>query len=159
MFKLDYILEKTSKEDNDMDLIKWNPFKDLKIMTKDFDSMFDGFEEFFAPTSSIKFDMDIYEDNEKNMFYIKCHMPGISKENIDITINGDALTISAHQSSENESKMKYYRKEICKTSYQRSIRIPFDIEKDKVEAQYKDGELLISIPRSEIKSPNKIEVK
>jgi len=143
-----------------MDLIKWNPFKDLKFLNKEFDNFFSDFEEFFAPTSSVKFDMDVYEDKEKNMLFIKCHLPGIPKEKIDITVNGDVLTISATQNNyESDSTVKYYRKEICKTSYQRSIKIPFDIELDKIEARHKDGELLISIPKSEVKSSNRIQIK
>jgi HSP20 family protein len=142
-----------------MDLIKWNPFKDLSNMTKDFDNFFDGFEEFFAPTSTLKFDMDVWEDNEKNMFFVKCQLPGIKKEDIDVSLNGDVLTITAKQEDKKEAKVKYFRKEITSTSYQRSIRIPFDINKNEVIAEYKDGFLTISIPKSNVKSPNKIEVK
>lgn len=144
-----------------MNPIKWPPFPDFKSMTKDLDNMFDEFDSLFSDKSALKFDMDVWEDVEKKMFYVKCQLPGMKRTDIDINVRQDILTITASNKTQKEEKekIKFYRKEIDETSHQRSIRLPFDIEKEKVEAVYENGFLTISIPRSDIKTSSKIEVK
>jgi HSP20 family protein len=92
--------------------------------------------------------VNIRED-EKN-YILDLAIPGIDKKDLKIDMNEDVLTISSETSNETEqSKDGYKRKEFSYSSFCRSFYIPENVNKDKIEASYKDGIINVTLPKQE----------
>jgi HSP20 family protein len=98
--------------------------------------------------------VNIKEDDK--FFTLELAVPGIDKKDLKIDINEDVLTISSEAKNESEeNKDGYKRKEFSYTSFCRSFYIPENVNKDKIEANYKDGILAVELPKEE-EEKNKI---
>ncbi|TGJ98452.1 Hsp20/alpha crystallin family protein [Leptospira langatensis] len=99
----------------------------------------------------------------KEGFEMDFAVPGLDKKDIDVDIEGDLLTISAHKKSETSEKDKdYSKREYNYSSFSRSFTLPDSVQKDKISASYENGVLKLSLPKTETeqkKSPIKIGVK
>jgi HSP20 family protein len=107
----------------------------------------------FSPT------VDIFEDG--NDVVIKAEMPGLSKDEIDVNITDDVITISGEKKTEEKIEKKdYFRLERYHGSFSRSLTLPAEIQTDKAKAAFKDGVLEVRIPKSEaaIKKVKKIKI-
>ena len=112
-------------------------------------SIFD--DDFFPVLSNRTSSMpavNIRED-EKN-YVLDLAVPGIDKKDLKIDINEDVLTISSETKNETEeSKDGYKRKEFSYSSFCRSFYIPENVNREKIEANYKDGILTVALPKQE----------
>ena len=91
---------------------------------------------------------------------ITAEMPGVLPENIDIDVTGDALSISGVRKPDEVAKeARYHRRERSYGSFSRTIQLPFMVDTNQVEASFKNGVLLLSLPRAEADKPKKITVK
>lgn len=98
-------------------------------------------EEFYAP-------MDIYEDGESVV--VKAELPGIRKEDIDIQLTPDSITISGQKRSEQRvEQQNFYRLERSYGSFSRSCQLPVETLTDRARAVFRDGVLEVRIPKSE----------
>ena len=116
------------------------------------------FEDDFFPVFSSRTDsmpaVNIREDEKK--FMLDLAVPGIDKKDLKIDVEEDILTISSETKNESEEKTDgYRRKEFSYSSFCRSFQIPENVNKDKIEASYKDGILTVSLPKAE-EEKNKI---
>ena len=92
--------------------------------------------------------VNIRED-EKN-YVLELAIPGMDKKDLKIDINEDVLTISSESKSEKEeSKDGYKRKEFSYSSFCRSFYVPENVDRDKIDANYKDGILSVDLPKQE----------
>jgi len=92
--------------------------------------------------------VNIRED-EKN-YNLELAVPGMEKKDLKIDINEDVLTISSETKNETEeNKDGYKRKEFSYSSFCRSFYIPENVNRDKIEANYKDGILSVNLPKQE----------
>jgi HSP20 family protein len=83
-------------------------------------------------------------------YTVEVAAPGLKKENFQINLNNNLLTIaSKYEKSNEESKGKYARKEFGYTSFQRSFTLPNTIDSSRIEASYKDGILYVYLPKRE----------
>lgn len=97
-------------------------------------------------------------------FEVQVAVPGMDKKDFKIDLDNDLLTISSEKKDEIEDvKDNYTRKEYSYLSFRRSFRMPENVvDRDKIEATYKNGELKITIPKLETAKPKParlIEVK
>ncbi|MDH5181061.1 MAG: Hsp20/alpha crystallin family protein [Gammaproteobacteria bacterium] len=101
--------------------------------------------------------MDVIDrDNE---MLIRAEIPGVNKEDLDVTLTGNTVTIKGKtRHEEKEEKDNYYRSEIAYGAFQRSMMLPAEVDTDKVRADYKDGMLELTIPKL-VKNSQKIEIK
>lgn len=135
-----------------MKLVRWSPMWDVadweKEMGSDLPSMMQG----FIPS------MDVYQD--KDNVVVEAPLPGIKPEDISISIENGVLSISgeSHKKSEVDEK-NYYRKEVRYGSFHRSVALPTMVEPDKTKAEYADGVLKITVPKSEKAKPKQIKVE
>ena len=146
-----------------MELIRWNPIRDMFSLRHRVNHLFD---EFFYPTNRDDGELsmwnwnpvvDIY-DNDENIV-IKAELPGIDKKDITVDVKGRVLTLKGERSSDNEvKKEKYYRRERTFGRFERVFTLPADVDPDKVKADYKDGVLKINIPKPEEHKPKQIAV-
>jgi HSP20 family protein len=92
--------------------------------------------------------VNIRED-EKN-YNLELAVPGMDKKDLKIDINEDVLTISSELKHENEEERNgYKRKEFSYSSFARTFYIPENVNREKIEAAYKDGILTVSLPKQE----------
>jgi len=118
----------------------------------------DFFENDFLPVFSNKTNslpaVNVRED-DKN-YVLDLAVPGIEKNELKIDINEDILTISSETKNEtDENKDGYRRKEFSYTSFCRSFYIPENVNREKIEANYKDGVLTVELPKQK-EEKNKI---
>jgi HSP20 family protein len=101
---------------------------------------------------------DIYE--EKGELVLKTELPGISKSGIDISLEGDVLTVSAEKKQEKVSEeATYYSCERHFGQFSRTISLPFPVDAEKVSARFQNGLLEIRLPRAEEAKAKQVEIK
>jgi HSP20 family protein len=92
--------------------------------------------------------VDIFE--EGNDVVVKAELPGMSKDEIDVNISDDVITISGEKKSEEKIEKKdYFRLERSQGSFSRSLTLPTEIQTDKARASFDNGVLVVRIPKSE----------
>jgi HSP20 family protein len=101
---------------------------------------------------------DVIED--KDNYLLKLDLPGVSKNDVKISYSDGQLMISGERKQEKESKdSRYHRLERSYGRYYRSFALPQKIQEDKIDAEFKDGQLTITIPKSEEAKPKELEIK
>lgn len=134
------------------------------LLGDDLDSLFEGF---FRPMRSAWRDeegglvpaVDVSENDTQ--YTVKADLPGVSKEDIDVSINDDVLTINAETKQEQEKKDaegRIIRQERRYGKYVRSMRLGGEIDAKRVEATYSDGVLKLVLPKLEQAKPRKVDV-
>jgi HSP20 family protein len=99
--------------------------------------------------------VDVYQD--KDRFIVVAEVPGMKKEEIDISLHGDTLTISGERKSQEKEGDKF-RTERFFGQFQRSLTLPSAVDVEKVKASYKDGILEVVLPKAEEAKPKQIPV-
>jgi HSP20 family protein len=93
-------------------------------------------------------------------FRVECDLPGLDMKDIDLSIGSGVLTIKGEKKEERVSdKAKVYRKETWEGGFQRTVALPVTVDAEKVEATYRDGVLVIRLPKKEEAKTRKIELK
>ena len=101
--------------------------------------------------------LDVYED--KDNVYVRAELPGMKKEEIDLSLHDGTLSISGERKSEDKFKdAEVYRAERFFGRFQRTVTLPTPVAADKVKAQYKDGILTVTLPKAEEAKPKHIDV-
>ena len=101
---------------------------------------------------------DISETEKE--YVISGEIPGIEPKDLEVTLTDGILSIKGEKNQESEEKEEnYHRVERHYGSFQRSFRLPDNISKEKLDASYKDGVLMLTLPKSEESEVKKIEVK
>ena len=104
--------------------------------------------------------MDMKETEDA--FSVKLTMPGLEKDDIDISITDGVLTVKAETKEDDEKEgenAKWIVREHKHCAYYRSVRLPSEVQADKAEAEYKNGVLNLSLPKAEEVKPKSIPVK
>jgi HSP20 family protein len=101
--------------------------------------------------------LDVYE--EKDHFTVKAELPGMKKEDIEVAMHEGSLSISGERKSESKHEdSEVYRAERFFGRFQRTVSLPAPVAVDKIQAQYKDGVLTVTLPKTEEAKPKRIEV-
>ncbi len=96
---------------------------------------------------------------EDNNVIAEMNLPGFDKKTIDVSIEGDTLRITANKEEKKEKKEKqYYCKSIRRGSFDRTLRLPTEVNVNKTNADYSDGVLRISMPIKEKAKMGKVKV-
>ena len=102
--------------------------------------------------------VDVVEKD--NDIIVRAEIPGVDKDNIDITLNANILTIQGKSKHESrEAKEEYHRCEISTGSFSRTLTLPAEVDEDKVKASFTNGLLEITLPKVEAKKQNKISIE
>jgi len=98
-------------------------------------------------------------DHDKEI-EIQAALPGVKKDDLDVTINNQTITIRASTKEEKkEEKGKYFRREITRGDFQRVLSLPENVDGDNAKASFVDGILKVIIPKTEKTKRKTIEVK
>ncbi|MEX2113038.1 MAG: Hsp20/alpha crystallin family protein [Pirellulales bacterium] len=90
--------------------------------------------------------------------YAEAELPGMSSDDIDVSVVGGDLTIRGHRGEQLEDGSSYHRRERGTGEFTRVLRLPIEVDADRVEASLKDGVLLVKLPKAESAKPKKIKV-
>ena len=83
-----------------------------------------------------------------NDVIVKAELPGVDKKDLDISVTKNTVTIKGTTShEEKEEKGDFYRCEISRGSYSRTLSLPADVDEDKTKAKFKDGILELTLPK------------
>ena len=106
----------------------------------------------FAPS------LDVTEESDKVV--VRAEVPGVKAEDIELSVQGNALTISGEKKQETkEEKENYYHMERHWGRFRRTVPLPSDVDPEKISAECREGVLTITLPKSERAKPRKIEIK
>ena len=102
--------------------------------------------------------VDIYED--ENAITLEADIPGIDPNNLDIRVEGNTLHMKGERKFEKETKREnFYRVERAYGTFVRSFMLPQNVQADRIEATYKNGELKVILPKSEDAKAKPIKIK
>ena len=130
---------------------------------EDFDDIFEGFfrpiqvfEE--APQRGLAPAVDVSEND--NEYIVRAELPGVKKEDINVTLEEGVLAISGETKSETEEQKggRVIRQERRYGKYMRSLRLGTQVDQHKTKAKYKDGVLELVLPKAESVKPKRIAV-
>jgi HSP20 family protein len=124
-----------------------------------FDRALDGFfDDSFWGRGRSHHPVDIRE--EDTAYVVEAELPGLTEKDLQVKVENDMLTIaSSNQTEREEKKGSYLLRERHSRSFRRSFVLPADVDREKIEARFENGLLVLSLPKSETAKPKQIEVK
>jgi len=142
-----------------MTLVKWNPTGNMLRWRGNFLDDFFTSDRFYTPSRENWYPVvDVNEDD--NGYHFQMELPGLTKDDVKISFKDDVLLVSGEKTADQKEEKKnyhYYERRFGK--FERAFRINSDIIVDKIDASFKDGVLMIDLPKAEIAKPKEIEVK
>jgi len=145
-----------------MPIIKYNPFGELDRLHREMHKLFDELigEEKDEDFSRGAWMPRVNINETKNEFVVTADLPGIKKEDIAISLENNMLSITGERKFEvDEKKDNYHRVEKQYGKFSRAFRLPNTVDEKGIEAEYKDGELIITLKKKEEKKPKEIPIK
>jgi HSP20 family protein len=145
-----------------MALTRWDPLRELSIMQDRMNRLFDDAGRGWRgdePSSTTTWSpaVDIYET--ENEITVHAELPGVDRKDITLNLEKNVLTLKGERRFEKETKHEnYHRIERAYGGFSRSFSIPAIVEEDKIQAEYKDGILKISLPKKEQVKPKQIQI-
>jgi HSP20 family protein len=144
------------------ELAKWTPFHEASQLRDEIDRIW---QDFFGPGRGIHFmgeqwipPVDILDTADK--VTVKVEVPGMDIKNIEISLSRDVLTIKGEKKTERDDKGEnFFLAERSYGSFSRSLRLPVEVEEDKIEATYKHGVLTITCPKKGMIKSKQITIK
>jgi HSP20 family protein len=137
----------------------WDPFASLAEIQDEMNRLFDtslrrhgGFEDVFNPA----IDVVVGKDN----VVVKADLPGLTKDDVTVSLQENLLTIKGEKKHELEQKdSSYFVSERAYGSFTRVVELPTAVDAKKIDARFKDGVLEVTLPKTEEAKPKQIEVK
>jgi len=145
-------------------LTRWEPAREMLSLREAMDRLFD--DAFTRPFSIVREGgsnlaspaVDMYQTDDEVI--VKAALPGIKPEEVQINVTGDILTIKGEVKHEDEKKDKsWHIREHRWSSFERSIMLPSGVISDKAKADFDNGILTITLPKSPDVKPKTITVK
>jgi len=148
-----------------MAIVRWRPRNYYPATADDFDNAVNRMmRSWLGAPSESEFDfdwnpsVDVAETSDE--IEVKAEIPGVGKEDIDVTVENNRLMISGEKRQEQEEEGKnYYRTERCYGSFRRIFTLPTQADADKVTASFENGVLTVKVPKTEVAKGKKIDIK
>lgn len=143
------------------DLAVWPTFGRLFGLRDELDRLFESSLSEWTGSSQLLSvwnpAIDVYDD--KDNVIVKAELPGMKKEQIEVSLHDGALSISGERKSEEKFEgAETHRSERFVGRFHRTVTLPANVKGDQVAAQYKDGVLTVTLPKAEEAKPKQIEV-
>ena len=139
------------------------PFREFDKMRKEMDRLWDSFLEggLRRKTEEGREWFPSFDVSEtKNELVVKAEIPGMDSKDIDISLSDGMLTIKGEKKQEKEEKeADYHLVERSYGAFTRSVRLPSEVQSDKISASYKNGILKITLPKSEEAKKKEVKIK
>lgn len=137
-------------------IVTWSPLRDIRRVEEMFDRLF---ESTLAgrTTMTSALPIDVFEREGK--LFVKAAVPGVKPEELDITVEENVLTIRGETKAEETTEdTKVYRREVAYGSFSRSVRLPENLDFDKIDAEFRNGLVTVSIPYLPEEKPKAVKV-
>ena len=145
-----------------MAITRWRPFRDVVSVQDEMSRLLDDI--FGQRPARVQWtdgawnpSVDVTEDEDSVV--VKAEMPGLNKDDVKISVHDSILTLKGEKKQEKEEKeADYHRIERSYGSFCRSFQLPTTVRTDKIKANYKDGVLSITLPKTEEVKPKEIPI-
>ncbi len=145
----------------DYPVLRWgSQFDELERMRNRLDNLWNSFRglPYRAPGPGVFPLVNLTENNDN--YYLRAELPGVSADRVDIQSAHNNITITGErQLPETDEKARFHRRERDSGEFSRIIKLPGDIDTDKIEAKMEDGILTLTIPKAEAAKPRQIKIK
>lgn len=147
-----------------MAIIRWDPFRDVMTLQERMNHLFDHalsrtrVDDKEGLTASMwSPSVDIFETPDS--IVMKAELPGVSRDNIDIQVQDNTLTLKGERKFEHEVKEEnYLRVERSYGAFQRTFNLPTGVQQGKIKAVFKDGVLEVTMPKAEEAKPTQVKI-
>jgi HSP20 family protein len=149
-------------------MAQWNPFEDLATLRQEIDRAFEGFggqdpmrQVAFLPGRGPRRYPLINLLEDKDHLYIEALTPGVDPQSLNVTVVQNRLTMAGEKTRiAGEVKPEaFHRSERASGKFVRTVDLPVEVDAGAVEAEYKNGLLVVTIPKGEKAKPKQINVK
>lgn len=132
----------------------WDPFREMAAIQRAANSLFRD----FATRGRVSYPpLEVVDKTDEVL--IVAELPGVNKDDVEITVLGDTLTIAGEKKLPAEKDVTYIRHERPHGRFRRLVDLPYAVDQNKVAATYKDGILTITLPKAEEAKPRQITVE
>jgi HSP20 family protein len=146
-------------------LTRWEPAREMMTLREAMDRLFDdaftrpfSLERNGGSTWAAAPAIDMYQTRDEVV--VRAALPGIKPDEVQINVTGDVLTIKGEMKQEEEKKDRSWQiREHRWSAFERSVRLPSGVVSDQAKAEFENGILSISLPKSEEVKPKTITVK
>jgi HSP20 family protein len=131
--------------------LDWPTFGRLASLQDEIDRLFESPLRAWAPA------IDVREDADN--FVIRAELPGLKRDDINVSLQDGALVISGERTVEKvEDGVEIHRQERYYGKFQRALSLPAPVAANQIKAQYKDGVLIVTLPKAEEAKPKQIDI-
>jgi HSP20 family protein len=149
-------------------MAEWNLLADTEALRQEIDRAFEAFGLGRAPSRSVAFLpgreprryplINLLED--KDNVYVEALTPGVDPQSMQVTAMQNRLTLSGEKTGVGDIKPEaYHRNERASGKFVRTIDLPVEIDEAKIQAEYKNGILVVTLPKAEKAKPKQVSVK
>lgn len=134
---------------------KWDPFREMNQLQREMNHLFSNYQGHRAEREFPLF--NVWED--MNGLLLTTELPGVEPQDIEIVVVGDTLTLKGNKKEpEMGEKDSYFQRELFYGNFSRSVKLPYRVNPDKVEAKFNNGVLTVKLDRPEEEKPKKITI-
>ena len=146
-----------------MALIRWEPTREINSLQQEMNRLFSSFFDATPQTAGAGGRrwipaMDVVET--ENHFVLRADLPGMTEQDIELSLEDNVLTVSGERKSEHEERGEgYYRVERASGSFSRSLTLPEGVDGDAISATFDKGVLEVRVPKPEQRKPRKLQIQ
>lgn len=134
-----------------MTLIRWQPFQEIDTLQREMNRLFD---DILVPTTRRENGMGFVPAAElketEDAIHLKLEVPGLEAKDLNVEVTADSVSISGERQTETKTEEKgVFRSEFRYGKFQRVIPLPTEVDNQNVQAEYKDGILMLTLPKVE----------
>ena len=133
------------------DIERWEPFREVESLRREMDRLFDRFASSFdGGHERLTFLPAAEMDETDDAIYLKLEVPGLEAKDLHVEVTEDSVSITGERKSEAKMEEKgVTHSEFHYGKFERRISLPTQVQNDKVNAEYKNGILNLTLPKSE----------
>ena len=142
-------------------MVGWDMFQEMDMLRREIDQVFKGSGRgtAFLPGIGAKEYPRMNLSEDENSYYVEALVPGTEPEDLDLNLMRGALTLSGQRKEGDNNGCTWHRHERGSGKFMRTIELPDSIDGSKVDAEYRNGVLLITLPKPQSEKPKKISVR
>ena len=141
-------------------LSRWDPFREMMSMRRAMDRLIENSVSESGEWQGSEWGLPLDVVEQEDQYIVKASIPGVKPEDLDITYNKGLLTIKGELKDESESEQgQYQMRERRYGTFTRTITLPSTVKAEDIQADYKDGILVLKMPKAEEVKPKRIPIK
>jgi HSP20 family protein len=126
----------------------WQPFRELETLRRQMDQVFDELTAQTSDTSNANWAPAIELIDAGDSLIFKAQLPGVATKDIDLQVTRDAISLTGERQRQNPTnESSFLHSEFRYGKFQRVINLPVAVQNDKVQADYRDGILTLTLPK------------